>query len=307
MGCAICKFGEQTVLFKDTLESAEWILNGIHYDYVRCDHCGFIQSSPIPKQEELNAYYQHEYAYDWFQKNMFFKRWQARHRLFKVRNHLKNKKRVLDFGCGHGFFVQALTQKGFHAFGFDIGSDKIMHHNNGKITNRYQLSDYEEKDFDVITMWHVLEHMRDQDAVLEDLKARLHPGGTLIIAVPNTDSLSFKLTQQKWGWLQQPYVHINQYNAANLCSLLERKGFTIRGIRTSDTWDQNLYDLLISLLFYRNKSRNTVRQYGDSGGGSLFFRINQMVRLCFTPISYFVSFLRRKRKEGNELLIIANK
>jgi len=39
MGCAICKFGEQTVLFKDTLESAEWILNGIHYDYVRCDHC----------------------------------------------------------------------------------------------------------------------------------------------------------------------------------------------------------------------------------------------------------------------------
>ncbi|MEO8172759.1 MAG: class I SAM-dependent methyltransferase [Sediminibacterium sp.] len=252
-------------------------------------------------------YYQEQYAYDWFKKNMFFKKWQARHRLAKISKHLKGSKRILDFGCGHGFFVQQLSKANFESYGFDIGADKIMMLGNARITNKNRLQDYPETGFDTITLWHVLEHMRDHDSVLSDLVNRLNPGGKLVIAVPNIGSLGYKLFGQKWGWVQQPYVHINHYNTHTLKTLLVKRGLSICSVTTRDTWDQNLYDLLITHFFYRNKSRNPVRKYGDSVGANIFFRINQVVRLLFTPISYLVSFIRAKKMEGSELLIVAEK
>ncbi|NCI49117.1 class I SAM-dependent methyltransferase [Sediminibacterium roseum] len=307
MSCAICGSSDQAILFNDTVESSEWYLNNVHYDYIACDQCGFIQCHPVPPADDLLQYYREQYAYDWFQKNTYFKKWQASHRLGKVRRYLKGSSRILDFGCGHGFFVQELAREKFESFGFDIGADKIMEAGNARITNKNNLEEYTERGFDVISLWHVLEHMRDHDKVLEDLAGRINPGGKIIIAVPNISSLGYKLFRQKWGWVQQPYVHINHYNRQTLSMLLQKHGFSVRSASTRDTWDQNLYDLLITYFFYRKKSRNPVRKFGNGTGANLFFRANQVARLLFTPVSYLVSFIRKKKEEGSELLIVAEK
>ncbi|MCA6459642.1 MAG: class I SAM-dependent methyltransferase [Chitinophagaceae bacterium] len=307
MYCPVCNSPERSLLFKDTIESAEWILEGEHYDYCYCQHCGFIQSFPIPPEKAILKYYEEQYAYDWFAKNIFYKKIQAWHRFWKIRKYLNGAKRVLDFGCGHGLFVKEIARRGFASFGFDIGAEKISQGGNIFITNKNRLDEYEETAFDVITAWHVLEHMREQETILTDLYKRLNTGGTLIVAVPNTNSYAFKWLQQKWGWLQQPYVHINQYNSSNLAQLLKDHGFTICAISTTDTWDQNLYDVLISLFFYRNRSRNPIRTYQPTMLGNLFFRVNQILRLLFTPLSYLVSAIRSAKREGNELRIVAQK
>lgn len=307
MGCPVCNAAERTILFKDTIESSEWVLEGVHYDYCYCKTCAFIQCAPIPPEKTVLTYYEEQYAYDWFARNRFFKKIQAWHRFWKIRKYLKGAERVLDFGCGHGLFVKEMAKRGFAGFGFDIGADKIRQENNTFITNKNRLDEYTETNFDIITAWHVLEHMCDQSAVLSDLYNRLNVGGKLIVAVPNTNSYAFKWLKQKWGWLQQPYVHINQYNSTNLAQLLTAHGFTVCAIRTTDTWDQNLYDVLISLLFYRKISRNPIRTYKPSILGNLVFRANQLVRLLFTPISYLVSVIRSAWREGNELLIVAQK
>jgi 2-polyprenyl-3-methyl-5-hydroxy-6-metoxy-1,4-benzoquinol methylase len=225
----------------------------------------------------------------------------------RIKKYIKAGSRVLDFGCGLGFFVEQLAKHKICSFGFDIGSDKIISRNNAQITNKNDLQDYKETGFDTITLWHVLEHMRDQDAILKNLAGRLNENGRLIVAVPNFNSLGQKLFGQKWGWIQQPYVHINLYDKDTLTALLTQHGFVIRSVTTGDTWDQNLYDLLITRLFYRNKSRNVVRKHDTNATGNLFFRANQIVRLVFTPFSYLVSFLRSGSNEGSELLIIAEK
>jgi 2-polyprenyl-3-methyl-5-hydroxy-6-metoxy-1,4-benzoquinol methylase len=307
MVCPICKSSNIEVIFQNTIESSEWYLDGVHYNYIRCNNCGFIQSDPIPPETALLRYYQEQYSYEWFARNIYFKRLQARHRLYKIRKHLKGRKRILDFGCGHGFFVEQLVRKNFEGYGFDIGSDKIIQQNNARITNKSRLDEYHETGFDAITVWHTLEHMRDHDVILQQLRKRLNPGGALILAVPNSGSLSFKLYKQKWSWLQQPFVHINHYNTDNLSRLLANHGFSVCETTTTDTWDQNLYDRLISALFYKNKSRNKVRQFGNRGTGNFLFLVNQAVRLLFTPVSYFSSFIRKRKNEGNELLIIAKK
>lgn len=307
MSCKICASAELKPVFDDTLEASEWILGGVKYGYVLCKSCGFLQCDPIPDEATLLKFYQEKYPYEWFQKNEYFKKLQARHRIRKIGSYLKGHQRVLDFGCGHGFFVRALAAKGFSSFGFDIGAEKISRENNLTITHLNTLDAYTEKDFDVITAWHVLEHMRDQHAVLENLHKRIRQGGLLIIAVPNTNSYAFKLVKQKWGWSQQPYVHINQYNSTNLSQLLSHHGFQVLAASSTDTWDQNIYDLLISWLFYRHKSRNPVRSFGHSALGNFIFRMNQLVRLAFTPLSYLVSFIRAKKMEGSELIVVAKK
>jgi SAM-dependent methyltransferase len=307
MSCSICKSAAQVPVFIHTLEYSEWVLENTQYGYLKCANCGFLQCNPIPSNAVLFNYYQEQYAYDWFQKNSLFKKWQAKHRHHKIRKYIQPTDKILDFGCGHGFFVQELAGRGFQCFGFDIGSDKISHHQNGHINNKNTFQEYKEDGFDVITLWHVLEHMQNQHDILDQLKQKLKPGGKIIIAVPNTNSYAFKRLAQKWGWLQQPYVHINQYNPHNLSLLLEQHGWIIEKLSTTDTWDQSIYDFLISLFFYKNKSRNTVRQFGENAGGSLFFRMNQLVRLLFAPISYMFSLLRKNKLEGNELLIVAYK
>jgi SAM-dependent methyltransferase len=305
--CSVCESKKFSQEFKNTQEDNEWMLNGVKYSYFKCTQCMFLLCVPIPSEEDLLTFYKNNYAYEWFYKNSFFKRIQARHRLFKIKNYIEKSERILDFGCGHGFFVEALAKKGLNSNGFDIGVEKIVNENGYQIVYKNDFSEFIGKNFDLITAWHVIEHMRDINWVIDNLKSRLAYKGKLIIALPNTGSLGFKLFKQKWGWIQQPYVHINHFNMDNLKLLLKTHGFEILEVRTTDTWDQNLYDLLITKLFYKNKSRNVVRSFDDTSGGQLFFRINQFVRLLFTPVSYLYSKITWSSYAGSELMVVAQK
>jgi SAM-dependent methyltransferase len=305
MSCSICKSSSEIPVYQETLEALEWELFGKPYGYVKCSSCGFMQCNPIPSHIDLLRFYQEQYPYSWFKKNEWYKRVQSKHRFFKIKSHLADGKKNLDFGCGHGFFVQVLAENGYQSFGFDIGAEKISHHHNGNITNKNNLKQFEESDFDTITLWHVLEHMYDHHTIISQLKEKLKHNGKMIIAVPNANSFGLKKLGTKWGWLQQPFVHINMYNPENLSMLLQTHGFKIVSVTTSDTWDQSLYDFLISKFFYKNKSRNTIRDFSESNGGKIFFRTNQIARLLFAPVSYLFSFIRKSKLEGSELIIIA--
>jgi len=307
MNCPICQSTDSQDLFSNTLEASEWVLNNKKYKYISCNNCGFIHSDPVPEQDELFDFYKNTYAYEWFRNNSYYKQIQARHRLYKIKKYLKGSQKLLDFGCGHGFFVEIAGRKGFDSYGFDIGVDKIINTGSYKIFNKNSFAEFGVSGFDVITAWHVIEHMRDVNQVIRDLRNRLKSNGKIIIAVPNMGSLGFKLFRQKWGWTQQPYVHINHFNINNLSMLLRNHGFEVISTTTMDTWDQNLYDLLITRLFYSNKSRNTVRQFKTSLKGKVIFKANQIARLMFTPVSYVYSFLRKASNEGSELLIVAQK
>lgn len=305
--CAICSTEGLEPVFEKSIEASEWMLDNVRYGYVRCPKCLFVQCNPIPSADVLSSFYERTYAYEWFYKNAYYKRLQAKHRVFKIRKTLGAGLKCLDFGCGHGFFVKAMLQKGDNCSGFDIGVEKIEQKGDPHIAYRSDFESYDGTGFDIITAWHAIEHMRDPNKTVDQLIARLNSGGKLIIAVPNLNSLGFRLFQQKWGWIQQPYVHINHFSSANLAQLLRNHDLEIIAIKTHDTWDQNLYDLLITRLFYMNRSRNPVREFNKSARGNLAFRINQLARLAFTPLSYLVSYLRQSRMEGSELLIIARK
>jgi SAM-dependent methyltransferase len=80
--------------------------------------------------------------------------------------------------------------------------------------------------FDVITMWHVLEHLPDPQATLAEAHRLLRPGGVLLIAVPNFGSLQARLTGPYWFHLDVPR-HLFQFRSRDLVTLLERVGLSV--------------------------------------------------------------------------------
>ena len=115
--------------------------------------------------------------------------------------------RLLDFGCGAGDFLASLDQAVFAAEGVEINSVGRAACTAKGVRVRDSLpaiSAAGEHGFDVITMWHVLEHLPDPREVLLSLRRLLRPGGVIVIAVPNHRCLGFRLGAGDWFHLDSP-------------------------------------------------------------------------------------------------------
>ncbi|SCA63964.1 Uncharacterized protein SCG7086_BK_00090 [Chlamydiales bacterium SCGC AG-110-P3] len=144
--------------------------------------------------------------------------------------------RVLDVGCGDGGLLHRLQQLGWKGVGYELdeGGAKTAR-------DRYGLTVYEgdtaevgknEELFDLVTMSHVIEHLIDP---VEDLRAwsqLLKPGGRLLVATPNYDSLGRRWFSRAWLALDPPR-HIHIFNRKNLARCAEKAGLEVDFVRTS--------------------------------------------------------------------------
>jgi SAM-dependent methyltransferase len=142
----------------------------------------------------------------------------------------KRSGRLLDIGCGYGYFAAACREKGYEVQGIDVSEWAAQHAvqrlgipvSIGKI-NEIELTPHS---FDIITMWHFLEHVPDPHLVLQKAKTWLKKDGILVIDVPNYQSTDAKREWQDWvGW-QLPY-HFWHFNLESLGLLLGQHGYGI--------------------------------------------------------------------------------
>jgi SAM-dependent methyltransferase len=158
--------------------------------------------------------------------------------------------RVLDIGCGSGQFLARLIARGHEGHGTELSlatgarASRVtgLHLRVGEL----RADSYPPAWFDVISIWHVLEHLPDPDQVLRLCHGWLREGGALLIAVPNADSWQAKLFQGSWFHLDPPR-HLDHFNRRSLVSSLTRAGFRVERLRTL-SWEQNLYGILQSAL-----------------------------------------------------------
>ena len=267
------------------------------FTYRICNTCRLVCADPIPTKKESHIIYSQVFDYSWYQKVAFFKKVQAQKRIKIVTPVLCLKSKILDIGSGHGYFVNALRNNGYLAYGFEPDGGAIISLQNHIFRASSLLSIPET--FDIITLCHSLEHFNDLSTSLQQIKKLLKPNGILIIAVPNFDSIGQSKRAGEWVWLQQSYIHIWHFNDENLSALLNKEGFTPNKLFTRDTWDAQLYDytkfFYITLLLYR-----------------LFFRkvdiaiIESYVRLLTLPLSILLNItLFKFLNNGSELVVIA--
>lgn len=220
------------------------------FSYRRCEPCGLLFSEPLPTDEEMAFLYSERYDYEWFQRHKPLKRVQAWHRFRRLRSlwHKLTKPnaespRYLDIGCGYGWMVEEAVGQGWKTEGLDyLNDDQVRSaRERGLALSSCSLMahPYELGSFDLTSMWHVLEHMRDPAAALKVASQLLKPGGFLVVAVPNYSSLGLRKTGERWGWLQKPFIHPFCFSANALKGFLPDSLQPVL-ITSRDTWDQQL-------------------------------------------------------------------
>lgn len=147
----------------------------------------------------------------------------------------KNGISILDVGCGEGSFLLKLNAKKFIKNGVEINQEGVaICRKSGLEIYSQNLIDinFENKKFDVITLWHVLEHLPNPVEMLKKIHTILSDNGVLIFEVPNTDSFGFKYGREDWFHLDSPR-HLMLYNIRSVTRLCELSGFRIITIRSS--------------------------------------------------------------------------
>lgn len=145
--------------------------------------------------------------------------------------------RLLDVGCGNGFFLRKAAQCGWEAEGIDFDQRAVSvaagHGLRSSTTQLHELLE-DGRRYDVITMSHVIEHLYNPSEVLQQVYNALAPSGILYLDTPNRDSLQLRLFGKHWRGLEAPR-HISIFSKFSLEKLLKQAGFDeIRYLRRTD-------------------------------------------------------------------------
>ena len=202
----------------------------------QCKKCGFKFTDPRPTPTEAGKYYESQNYISHSDKpeTLFDKVY------FKIRKiNLKKKynlicryksgNSILDIGCGTGEFLNMFKLNNWKVSGIESNKNarEIARNKNGiEVRDDKSYNQLEDKQFDVISMWHVLEHVYDTDFQLKQIKRLLKEDGLVVIAVPNSDSTDAQIYKQYWAAYDVPR-HIYHFTQKSVNDLVSKFDFEL--------------------------------------------------------------------------------
>jgi SAM-dependent methyltransferase len=248
--CGIC--GGTAASFLFTARDYNFRTSEELFSILRCSACGTAQTLPRPPEETLGRYYPPGYYPTGGYDPVYYRRRilpAQREKLAIVRT-FRPSGTLLDIGCGAGFFVREASQGGFSAEGIEFSHEAAefgRRESGVRITEGDFLdSQFADHSFDVVTLWHVLEHLPRPAESLRKIRSLIRPGGLLIIAVPNFDSIQATVFRGHWYHLEVPR-HLYHFTPAALRRFLGSQGFDVRG-ETQRSLEHNWAGILGSLM-----------------------------------------------------------
>lgn len=201
-----------------------------------CLNCGLLYTMPRPSKDKIGEYYKSEeyYSHQENKKGFIPKVYEAvkkinlKHKYKLASNGLKVGK-VLDIGCGVGDFLHTAEMHGWECAGVEPSEDaKVIAQKrmNGKIISSEDLENIPEGYFDLITMWHVLEHVDDLRWQVEQLRRLVKPKGRVVIALPNYKSYDGQYYKELWAAYDVPR-HLNHFNKTTLTKIFKASGMEL--------------------------------------------------------------------------------
>lgn len=242
INCTICA-SPGTILYdcltdRSTVSSLRWTL-------MRCgnERCRLIWINPTPGPDELANAYGGVYYTHALDKETVYSRLKLRVKMGRLGeilgylNYLQGfeKGRLLDVGCGNGRFLSAMRELGWEVEGVEPDCEAAALAQNAFGLNVQKTSleeaSLEPESFDVITLNHIIEHVRNPTLFLSKCFELLKGGGEVLLRTPNAESVGHRLFKESWQPLDVPR-HLYIYSSANIITLAKEAGFGIRLIRT---------------------------------------------------------------------------
>lgn len=228
----------------------------------RCSTCSLGFLDPRPSESEIEDLYRSDYFSERYDggidpdSSQYQRRLSGEQHRTKFIKSIKRSGHLLDIGCGYGYFLDAGRRKGYTVHGLDVSEwaaryavDKLgLSMTIGKIGD----VDLPPESFDIITMWHSLEHTPNPHTALDRAKSWLKQDGILVIDVPNYEGTDARRIWQEWDGWSLPY-HYWHFTFKSLKKLLSQHEFTIVKYKNyhSDVVKENLKHIPIINLFAR--------------------------------------------------------
>ena len=186
---------------------------------------------PVPKRREMYKYYdtKNYYPHSLNKRNALTfiysitRKHMHRKRLVWMKSDLKNNARVLDYGCGSGDFVKFLRNKSINAYGYDPNTKFSALDKSNFLNNR---ETWDNKTYDIIVLWHVLEHVHNPFFLIQRLKKRLNKNGKIFVAIPNFKSFDSKYYGKYWAGYDTPR-HLWHFSRKSIHLIAKKYNFKI--------------------------------------------------------------------------------
>ncbi|MGV1012819.1 MAG: class I SAM-dependent methyltransferase [Flavobacterium sp.] len=225
------------------LSSAKHFLNVKDYsvsqetfELLHDEELDMLITHPQPSLEKLPSYYE---SVDYIShtdgnKSLFEKMYQfvktiALKNKLKLINSQSPKASILDIGAGVGDFLTVAKNDGWETIGIEPSDKAKAIAKNKGVSFVESLSELESNSFDVITMWHVLEHVPDLENQIKELKRLIKPTGTVIVAVPNFKSYDAEYYGKFWAAYDIP-IHLWHFSKTAIKKLFAKEELELKEV-----------------------------------------------------------------------------
>lgn len=300
--CLLC--GQKTVLFSFENDNL-----------LKCMGCGvvFDESSVLGK-----SYYENERVPHVDGKKIKSRKRNAKQRIKLIRKMLKKESSLIDIGCGEGLFLQEAKNYVNNVYGIEPTKSYAAYTKENMNLDIHQgtLESFEcpDNSFDMVTMFHVLEHLSSPSQALGKIYSWLKKNGYIVIEVPNIESPTAQYKGLNWDLIYPE--HRFYFSPSSLQYLLRKNNFEIISVRVRD-FDQyrtgigtNLRKLGITFCILKNKKqikaaeKQTQPHATQKPKNSVLKGIRRTIQ---SPLRAFLGWLTMKLKRSDYILIIARK
>lgn len=234
--CAICFDKQRTkLLYKANFDinkineetfSARRLPDNLHYQLNKCGRCGLIFSSPILSQDKIIRFYQKsKFTYE---KEAVYLAQTYLSYLKAFRPNLSPKTKILDIGCGNGFFLSEIYKLGIkNVFGIEPSKEAVSKaapflKKNIKIDVLHE-NIFPKSHFDIITSFQTLDHVLDPNEFIKIVYTMLKKDGIVLLVVHDTNGLSVKLFGEKSPIFDIEHIYL--FSKETLAGIFRKNGF----------------------------------------------------------------------------------
>ena len=212
-------------------------VSGESFQLIKNETYGFLETFPQPEEQKLSEYYKTEnyISHTDSKRNLLEKAYHVvrnislKRKLKLINSFESEEKKILDVGCGTGDFLKVAQLNNWQVSGIEPNEQARQIANqktNNVVFEAEQLSNFEKHSFDVISLWHVLEHLPKLHEHISILKNLLKVNGTLLIAVPNHASYDAKYYENFWAAYDVPR-HLWHFNQTSISKLFESNNMQV--------------------------------------------------------------------------------